>query len=73
MKDALRTIDLVKRFRGVAVLDGLNLAVPPGSVFGLAGPNGAGKTTSIKILMNILRASSGRAEVLGRTLARLAH
>jgi ABC-2 type transport system ATP-binding protein len=57
--------DLVKRFRQVRVLDGLNLTVPEGAVFGLAGPNGAGKTTTIKILMNILRPTSGHAEVLG--------
>jgi ABC-2 type transport system ATP-binding protein len=55
----------VKRFRSVRVLDGLNLTVSEGSVFGLAGPNGAGKTTTIKILMNILRPNSGHATVLG--------
>jgi ABC-2 type transport system ATP-binding protein len=65
MSDVISAVDLVKRFRNVSVLDGLNLNVPEGSVFGLAGPNGAGKTTTIKILMNILRPSSGRAEVLG--------
>jgi ABC-2 type transport system ATP-binding protein len=65
MSDMVCATDLVKRFRNVAVLDGLNLAVPEGSVFGLAGPNGAGKTTTIKILMNILQPTSGRAEVLG--------
>ena len=57
--------DLVKHFRNVSVLDGLNLTVPEGSVYGLAGPNGAGKTTTVKILMNILKPTSGRAEVLG--------
>jgi len=41
------------------------LNVPQGAVYALVGPNGAGKTTAIKILMNILRATSGRAEVLG--------
>jgi len=65
MSDMISAIDLVKRFRSVRVLDGLNLTVPEGSVFGLAGPNGAGKTTTIKILMNILRATSGQASVLG--------
>jgi ABC-2 type transport system ATP-binding protein len=65
MSSALCAQDLVKRFRNVPVLDGLNLDVPDASVFGLIGPNGAGKTTTIKILMNILKASSGRAEVLG--------
>jgi ABC-2 type transport system ATP-binding protein len=52
-------------FRNVQVLNGLNLNVQEGSVYGLVGPNGAGKTTTIKVLMNIHKASSGRAEVLG--------
>jgi ABC-2 type transport system ATP-binding protein len=65
MSSALCAQDLVKRFRNVPVLDGLNLDVPDASVFGLIGPNGAGKTTTIKILMNILKVTSGRAEVLG--------
>ena len=65
MSDVVIATDLVKRFRQVPVLDGLNLSVPEGSVFGLAGPNGVGKTTTIKILMNILRPTSGHAEVLG--------
>jgi ABC-2 type transport system ATP-binding protein len=47
------------------VLDGLNLTVPEGSVFGLAGPHGAGKTTTIKISMNILQPTAGRAEMPG--------
>jgi ABC-2 type transport system ATP-binding protein len=65
MSDVICATDLVKRFRNVRVLDGLNLNVPEGSVFGLAGPNGAGKTTTIKILMNIVRPTAGHAEVLG--------
>jgi ABC-2 type transport system ATP-binding protein len=65
MSDMILATNLVKRFRQVAVLDGLNLSVPEGSVFGLAGPNGAGKTTTIKILMNILQPTSGHAKVLG--------
>jgi ABC-2 type transport system ATP-binding protein len=65
MSDMVCVTDLVKRFRNVAVLDGLHLTVPEGSVFGLAGPNGAGKTTTIKILMNILPPTAGHAEVPG--------
>jgi ABC-2 type transport system ATP-binding protein len=71
MNSILRAIDLVKRFGGTSVLDRLNLEVPEGSVYGLVGPNGAGKTTTIKILMNILRANSGCAEVLGTDSRRL--
>ena len=65
MSDIITATDLVKSFRNVRVLDGLNLTVLEGSVFGLAGPNGAGKTTTIKILMNIVRPTSGHAAVLG--------
>jgi ABC-2 type transport system ATP-binding protein len=56
--DIIRAADLVKHFRHVPVLNGLNLTVPEGSVYGLAGPNGVGKTTNIK-------PTSGHAEVLG--------
>jgi ABC-2 type transport system ATP-binding protein len=65
MSDAIRAVDLVMSFRSVQVLNGLNLTVEEGSVFGLVGPNGAGKTTTIKVLMNLQRASSGKAELLG--------
>jgi ABC-2 type transport system ATP-binding protein len=64
MPNAITIEDLTKLFRDVAALNGLNMAVPEGSIFGLVGPNGAGKTTAIKIVMNILHATSGRAQVL---------
>jgi ABC-2 type transport system ATP-binding protein len=63
--------NLTKYFGTAAVLDGVSLDVPEGSVFGLVGPNGAGKTTTIKILMNILSPTAGRAEVLGVDSRRL--
>jgi ABC-2 type transport system ATP-binding protein len=47
-------------------LDELTLEIPAGGVFGLLGPNGAGKSTTLKLLLNLLRPTSGRAEVLGR-------
>jgi ABC-2 type transport system ATP-binding protein len=72
MRTVFRTLDLHKRFgSSLSVLDGLNLQVPEGSVFGLIGPNGAGKSTTIKILINILQPSSGRAEVLAVDSRRL--
>ena len=46
-------------------LDGLTFDIPSGGVFGLLGPNGAGKSTTLKLLMNLLRPTSGRAEVFG--------
>src|ERR1700677_1836283 len=64
MSTAILIENLTKRFRDVSAVDGLNLSVPENSIFGLVGPNGAGKTTAIKIIMNILRATSGRAQVL---------
>jgi ABC-2 type transport system ATP-binding protein len=69
---AIRTENLVKKFRRVEAVNGLNLDVPEGAVYALVGPNGAGKTTAIKILMNIFRPTSGRAEVLGVEAARIA-
>jgi ABC-2 type transport system ATP-binding protein len=65
MSAILRITNLSKRYGKAAVLDGLNVEVPPGSVYGFIGPNGAGKTTTIKVLMNIIKANSGTAEVLG--------
>jgi len=65
MTSAIQTEALVKKFRRVDALRGLTLDVPQGAVYALVGPNGAGKTTAIKILMNIISATSGRAAVLG--------
>lgn len=50
----------------VTALDGLSFSVRRGEIFGFLGPNGAGKTTTLKILMGLMRATSGRAEVLGK-------
>ncbi len=65
MKSAIRAANLSKSFRGQRVLNSLDLEIPRTSVFALVGPNGAGKTTAIKILMNILKPTSGHCEVLG--------
>jgi ABC-2 type transport system ATP-binding protein len=56
---------LSKHFRSNEALKDMSFSVPTGSIYGLLGPNGAGKTTTIKILMNLLTANAGRAEVLG--------
>jgi len=65
MTFAIETNSLSKRYRQVTALDDLNLRVTEGGVHALVGPNGAGKTTLIKILVNIFRATSGTASVLG--------
>lgn len=57
--------DLHKKFGHTAALAGLDLQVSEGDVHGLLGPNGAGKSTTIRILLGLLRATSGRARVLG--------
>ncbi len=63
---AVATHGLTKLYRGRPALRGINLRVPAGSLFGFLGPNGAGKTTTLRILLGLLRASRGRAEILGR-------
>ncbi len=52
--------------RKEAALDGLDIAIPKGTIFGFLGPNGAGKTTTIRLLMDLIKPSSGTATVLGR-------
>ena len=56
--------NLSKHYGRLAAVDGLNLEIPAGEIFGFLGPNGAGKTTTIKVMMGIIRATSGRV-VLG--------
>ena len=63
---AVEAVDLVKDFDGTRAVDGVSLAVPPGSIYGLLGPNGAGKTTTLRILIGIIDPSSGVRRVLGR-------
>lgn len=64
MSTAIKTENLTKLFGSVTALNGVNIEVPEGSIYALVGPNGAGKTTAIKILMNIIRPTRGRAEVM---------
>jgi ABC-2 type transport system ATP-binding protein len=65
MEQAIRVEHLEKRFGSVVALDGVDFAVPTGTVLGLLGPNGAGKTTAVRILTTILTRTGGLAEVLG--------
>ncbi len=61
----IRTRGLVKRFGAFTALDGLDLEVVRGEVHGFLGPNGAGKSTAIRVLLGLLRADGGTAELLG--------
>jgi len=61
----IRVESLVKTYGKVRALDGLDLTVEPGTVFGFLGPNGAGKTTTMRILTGLARQTSGRAWVAG--------
>lgn len=65
MTAAIHTSGLTKRYRRVAALQGLDLEVAAGEVFGYLGPNGAGKTTTIRCLLGLIRPTSGRAELFG--------
>jgi ABC-2 type transport system ATP-binding protein len=66
---AITATDLAKSFRGgVIAVNGLDLSVPRGAVYGLIGRNGAGKTTTLRMLMGLLRPVRGTARVLGHDL-----
>jgi len=62
---AIEAIGLVKTFGDTRAVDGLDLAVPTGGVYGVLGPNGAGKTTAIRVLATLLQPDAGSARVLG--------
>ncbi|MBX6385942.1 MAG: ATP-binding cassette domain-containing protein [Microbispora sp.] len=63
---ALEIRDLHKHYEGFHALDGANLTVPEGSLYGLLGPNGAGKTTLMKAVAGLRRPTSGRITLFGR-------
>jgi ABC-2 type transport system ATP-binding protein len=69
MNEVIRAEGLVKHYKEIKALDGLDLSVPEGNVLGLLGPNGAGKTTAVRILTTLLEADAGSASVAGVDVA----
>jgi ABC-2 type transport system ATP-binding protein len=67
---AVEAEGLVKVFGATRAIDGVDLVIPRGSVYGVLGPNGAGKTTTIRILATLLRPDGGSARVLGHDVVR---
>jgi ABC-2 type transport system ATP-binding protein len=64
-KLAIEARGLVKRFDGTLAVDGVDLAVPEGAIYGILGPNGAGKTTTLRMLLGIIDPDAGERRVLG--------
>ncbi|NCU18498.1 ABC transporter ATP-binding protein [Pallidibacillus pasinlerensis] len=62
----IKTINLTKRFGNFTALDGVNITVGEGEVYGFIGPNGAGKSTTIRTLLGMLKATSGEAQIFGK-------
>ena len=62
---AIRTVGLTKRYGSVTAVDGIDLDVPPGDIYGFLGPNGSGKTTTVRMLLGLVLPTAGTVEVLG--------
>lgn len=67
---AIETTGLVKVFGDNRAVDGIDLAVPTGTVYGVLGPNGAGKTTVVRMLATLLRPDGGTARVFGKDVVK---
>ncbi|MEM9233537.1 MAG: ATP-binding cassette domain-containing protein, partial [Pseudomonadota bacterium] len=64
----IETQDLSKRYGSVRAVDGIDLQVPEGTVFGFLGPNGSGKTTTLRMLLGLIRPNRGTVRVNGADL-----
>ena len=68
LSNVIEVKGLARRFGAVQALDGVNLRVPQGAIYGFLGPNGAGKTTTIRILLGLLRPQAGEVRLLGEPI-----
>jgi ABC-2 type transport system ATP-binding protein len=73
MNAVIETRGLTKTYGTVRALDGLDLTIPRGGVYGVLGPNGAGKSTLFRILLGLIRASEGSATVMGGPVNEISH
>ncbi|MHA2399387.1 MAG: ABC transporter ATP-binding protein [Promethearchaeota archaeon] len=73
MENAIETQNLKKYFNEIHAVDGIDIQIPKGSLYGVLGPNGAGKTTTIRMLSTVLHPTSGDATVLGFDIKKEAH
>jgi len=64
----LQTFHLSKQFKNRMAVEDLNLAIPPGEIFGFLGPNGAGKSTTIRMVLSLITPTTGRVELFGKSL-----
>lgn len=71
MNAVIETQGLTHRYASITAVQDLDLCVPEGGVYALLGPNGAGKTTTLKLLLNLLQPTAGRAAILGVNSTRL--
>lgn len=65
MNEIIKTNNLTKEFKGKPVVDKVNLSINKGEIYGFLGPNGAGKTTTIRMLLGLMKPTSGRIELFG--------
>lgn len=70
MEYAVRTTNLTKRFGKEIAVSGVNLQIPKGEIYGFLGPNGAGKTTTIRMLLGLMKPSSGSINIFGKLLSK---
>lgn len=65
MEHIIRTHNLTKKYKGISVVDNLNIHINKGDIYGFLGQNGAGKTTTLRMIMGLIKASEGEVELFG--------